>query len=86
MSVTMATASEDVLVPLRGGPAVPASIIGWYIDSSFRGLTLRAEPDGSLYVGPCGAVTPADLAFCRTHKAALLACIRYCDAMASRPT
>ena len=76
---------SDPLEPLRGGPAVPASIVSWYIDSSFRGLTLRAEPDGSLYVGPRQAVTAADLAFVRAHKAALLACIRYCDAMAARP-
>jgi hypothetical protein len=78
----MASAYEpaiDVLVPLRDGPVVPASLISWLIDAEFRGLAFRIEPDGRLHVGPREKVTAADLAFVRGHRDLVLACVAYSD-------
>lgn len=81
--MAMAIASET-LIPLRDGPAVPASIAVWLIEVSWR-LTFHVEPDGSLFVGPRASVTAEDQAFIRAHRDALLACVRYVEEQAEEP-
>jgi hypothetical protein len=75
---------EDVLIPLTGGSACRASVWSWMVEASFR-LTFSALPDGRLHVAPRSAITSADATFIRTHKAELVAAVRYCDQMAERP-
>lgn len=75
----MATGVVDVLIPLRDGPVVPASVVSWLIDAEFRGLRFRPAPDGQLRVGPPAVVTPEDLAFIRRHRDDLIAAVAYVD-------
>lgn len=75
----MATASvSDSLIPLRGGFSPRVSVALWVIEASWR-LTFRAEPDGSLFVGPRAQTTADDLRFIRAHRDEILACVRYID-------
>lgn len=73
------------LVPLRGGPTVPTSLVLRMLDMEDRGARFRIEPDGRLHVGPRAAVTAADLAFCREHRDLVLACVSYIDRMCEAP-
>jgi hypothetical protein len=82
-TMPLATAC-DALIPLVGGPTIRTSVVIWLLDTSER-LTLRAESDGSVFVGPRAAVTAADLEFVRAHRDEVLAAIKYVDLQAARP-
>lgn len=75
----MAIESADVLVPLRGGPAVPISVFRWMLDAEERGLRFTLKPDGSLFVGPRASTREDDLTFIRTHRDVVVAVVKYCD-------
>lgn len=64
---------------------VPVGVISWLIRAEDRGLAFRAQPDGRLSVGPCGAVTPDDLAFIREHRDVVLACVIFIERIAQEP-
>jgi hypothetical protein len=82
----MAAIASEVLVPLCDGSAVPAHVLLWYLDAADRGIELRAEPEGMLFVGPAAKVTRADREFAGANKWALFACIRHVSAQAGRPS
>jgi hypothetical protein len=75
----------DVLVPLRGGPVVPLSILQRILDCEHRGVQFRLQPNGQLLAGPPASLTAEDVAFVRAHRALITDCVANCDAMAKEP-
>lgn len=74
----MATpATDDPLVPLRGGLVIHASHLVWLLEAGERGLRFRVDDDGSLVVSPRSAITAADDVFLRRHRDALKAAVAY---------
>jgi hypothetical protein len=65
--------SPEILIPLRGGPAVPASVVVWMTNAEERGVRFRLGSDGRIHVGPRARVQADDLIFVRDHRAAVLA-------------
>lgn len=82
--LTTAPRSEDVLLSLHGGATCLASVWDWMVEASFR-LTFKTLSDGRLHVSPREAITLADAAFIKAHKAEILAAVRHVDAMCRRP-
>lgn len=69
--------SHEPLIPLRDGPAVPASVVVWMTNAEERGVRFRLDSDGLIHLGPRARVQADDLTFVRDHRAAVLACIDY---------
>jgi hypothetical protein len=76
--------TTDALIPLRGGPAVPASVVAWLLAAEFRGLRLSVVND-RLRVSPRGLIRPDDDWYLRTHRDALLAAVAYVARQAEAP-
>ena len=79
----LTAATEDRLIPLRGGFAAKTSTMVWLIERSWT-LQFKVE-DGRLVVRPGHAITDDDDRFIRAHRDELLACVAYCDEQARRP-
>jgi hypothetical protein len=71
--------TTEVLIPLRGGPAVPENVVSWLLGAEDRGLRFRLLPDGRLWVGPENAILADDDRFLRRHRDWVAACVRYID-------
>lgn len=75
--------ATDPLITLKGGFVIRTSEAVWLIDASFR-LRFRVV-DGQLDVSPRRAIRPADDAYIRAHRDALLAACSYIDRMCEAP-
>jgi hypothetical protein len=77
--------SLETLIPLRDGPAVPASVVVWMTNAEERGVRFRLDSDGRIHVGPRDRVQGDDLAFIRQHRADVVACVAYIENLAVSP-